>query len=407
MSKGERSRANASIPIHRDMEAILGGIAEVAVGHTREALARRYARLQRSLFLSELALAAAFLLSLIWSGVSLRFRDAIGLPFAASATLLFTILTAGYSVLSFPLGYYRSLALPRRYGLSQETFKVWFGTKSKEALLGWLLGTAATIAIYLLISALPEWWWLAAAVLTALVSAALSFLAPWVILPLFFKSEPLAQGELRQGLESMAAKAGFEPAGIFSIDWSRRGTTANAMFLGMGHSRRIVLTDTLLKNYSPEEIEAILAHELGHYRRRHVLRLLVFQSGIVLGLFLLTHFALKPLTAPGGPFGLQGPSDLAGLPLLLIILMVFGLALSPALMAFSRHVESQADTFALNLTGNPAAFSQALSRLHDQNLAEANPSRLVEWLFYDHPPLAIRLERARRFQVSHLGRGNS
>lgn len=364
----------------------------------RESLAKRYARLQRAFSVSEMALAASYLVAAVQSGLWFRLNNSLALPHPASVALMFTVLLAGYAVLDLPLSYYRGLTLPRRYGLSKQDFLGWLGVKARESLLEWLLGTAAASGIYTLLSIMPDWWWLAAGIFTALVSGVLSFLAPWVLLPLFFKTKPLPKGDLRQRLESLAARAGFQPAGIFSIDMSRRGTTANAMFLGMGRSRRIVLTDTLVDKYSPEEIETILAHELGHYRMRHVAKLLAFQSGLVLVMFLLTHLTLRALATPGGRFGLQGPADLAGLPLLMLIMLASGLALSPALMAFSRLLESHADTFALRLTDNPAAFVQALRRLHEQNLIEANPSRVVEWLFYDHPPLARRLERVQREQ---------
>ena len=358
--------------------------------------ARRYAGIQRRLFLAELVLGLLFLFALLWSGVAIRLRDMLPASQYFATTLFFTIISAAYSVLSFPLVYYRGLALPRHYGLSKENFRDWLGTQAKEGLLGWILGVIAILAIYALLIYLPDWWWLAATLFTALLSALISFIAPWFIMPLFFKAERLPVGDLRQRLESLAARANFSTAGIFTIDWSKKGETANAMFLGMGRSRRIILTDTLLKKYTPDEIETILAHELGHYRLGHIVWLLVLQSGLALIVFALTHLVLIHLAAIDGPFRLYGPSDAAGMPLLAAALLVFSLIVSPFLMAYSRHIESRADDFSVKLTGNPTAFAQALLRLHEQNLAEAEPGRWVEVFFYDHPPLVRRLARLRR-----------
>lgn len=369
---------------------------EITIDPARQAEARKYASLQRWLFLAELAIGFVFLVTLMWSGVVLQLRNTLNLPYYATVALFFTVISAAYTILSFPLSYNRGLTLPRQYGLSKETFREWLGTQAKEALLGWILGVIASIAIYTLLIYIPDWWWLAATLLTALLSAFLSFIAPWFIMPLFFKSEPLPEGDLRQRLESLAAKAGFSAAGIFTIDWSKKGETANAMFLGMGRSRRIVLTDTLLKKYTPEEMETILAHELGHYRLRHVAWLLIWQSVLALVVFALTHLVLKRFATLEGPFGLYGPSDLAGMPLLALAFLLFSLVLAPFLMAYSRHIESHADDFSVKLTGNPTAFSRALLHLHEQNLAEAEPSRWVEVLFYDHPPLVRRLSRLQK-----------
>lgn len=370
---------------------------------SRDALARRYASLQRRLLLAEIALGAVFLLVTMWSGASRFLRDFIALPLPAAAALHYTILMLAYGMVSIPLTYHRRLALPRRYGLSRDDLAAWLTATAKESLVAWLLGAGASAAIYFFLSVIPGWWWLAVAGLTAVVSAILSFLAPWLLLPLFFKAEPLPEGELRQRLQGLSAKAGFRSTGIFTLDWSRRGETANAMLLGMGRSRRVVLTDTLLRRYTPEEIETIVAHELGHMRKGHVARLVAFQSSLGLVMFGLGHLVLRAAAGAGGFWGLRSPDDLAGLPLLVLVLLAVGLALAPALLAFSRRLESQADLYCLELTGNSDAFASALSRLHHQNLIEADPRRVTEWLFYDHPPLARRLERVRQFPKGGAG----
>jgi STE24 endopeptidase len=206
--------------------------------------------------------------------------------------------------------------------------------------------------------------------------------------------EPLTDTDLRLRLERLARQARVKVRGIYTIELSRKGTTANAALMGLGNTKRIVLGDTLLQRYSPPEIEVILAHELGHHLRNDIIRLFVIQSAIWLVGFYVADLALK---AGVTPLGFNGISDVAALPLLMLIFSVIGLLVVPLTNAYSRHLETVADEYALRLTDDPQSFVDTMTKLVDQNLSEAQPSRWVELLIYDHPCYYKRVEHARRY----------
>ncbi len=178
------------------------------------------------------------------------------------------------------------------------------------------------------------------------------------------------------------------------MDFSSKGTTANAMLAGLGDTRRIILSDTLLQQYTPEEIEVILAHELGHHTHRDISKLIALQGMIFLVAFYLADLALK---AGVSFLGYRDIADVAVFPLLVLVLAAFSLVISPLVNCYNRRLEASADKAALELTANPGAFVIAMTKLTDQNLSVANPGRLVEVLFYDHPPYFRRVDLARHY----------
>jgi STE24 endopeptidase len=230
------------------------------------------------------------------------------------------------------------------------------------------------------------------------ISVLLSGLAPLVILPLFYKTRPLADGELRDRLLELAARAGLEINGIYAVEFSDKTSTANAALMGMGRTRRILLSDTLIDSYTTEEILTVMGHEMGHQRHRDTLRLFVFQGLILLLTFYLAATLMRALTPA---LGYGGITNAAALPLLIMIIAVLGLITAPLLAVFSRYLERQADLYTLRLTGMPDAFVSAMARLTDQNLAEAAPPRWVEVLMDDHPSYRQRVDMAQRFKKVH------
>lgn len=358
----------------------------------RQEMAQRYAREGRCLLFGELALGVAFLLFLLLSGLSPWLRDLLDFPRPMAVAIYLSIVMAAYQLLSLPLGYYGGFVLPHRYGLSREGLPGWLTDRGKETLLEWLVVVGGLVVVYSLMG-MPAWWlWTAA--FFCLLSAAASLLAPWLIIPLFFRQEPLPEGELKERLGRLAEAAGFRARGIFTVNWSQKGTGANAMLTGLGRRRRIILTDTLLQGYSPEEIETLLAHELGHARQGHIPLLLSAQAA--LGLLLL-WLASRVMETWSQPLGFAGAADLAAFPLLALSLAAFGLMLAPLLLGLSRYLEGQADRYALRLTLNPQAFAWAMARLTDQNLIEAFPHHWVEVLLSDHPSYARRVSMAQEF----------
>jgi STE24 endopeptidase len=313
-----------------------------------------------------------------------------------AAVIYFIILIAAYGVLSAPLSYYRGFVLPRRYGLSNQSLTGWLSELLKAGILALALGAGIVAASYWFITIVPQVWWLLAWGFVVLVSLILSILAPVVIVPIFFKMEPLADTELKERLEKLTKQAGVEVGGIYNIEFSSKVTTANAAMMGVGRTKRIVLSDTLLSQYSAPEIEVIMAHELGHNRHRDILRVFVFQSVILLIGFYATGLILEACI---GPLGFSGIDDIAVLPLLVLVFAVLSLLIMPISNTLIRRFEKAADDFALHLTGNPQVFITMMTKLTDQNLAEAEPSRWVELLLYDHPSYRSRVEHAKNYSA--------
>ncbi|HZL99147.1 MAG TPA: M48 family metalloprotease, partial [Planctomycetota bacterium] len=246
--------------------------------------------------------------------------------------------------------------------------------------------------LYGLLRVTPRWWWLAGGGVFFVLYVALATVVPVWIMPLFYRLTPLADETLRARLLRLARRAGVEAVSVWVADQSRKSRTANAAVVGLGRTRRIILYDTLAQRFTPDEIESVLAHELGHHVHGAMRRGLIAQGLLTLVTFRVADVLLG---AGVGWFGLAGPADPAGLPWLALVLLALGLVVAPVANTFSRFVERQADDFALALTGNPGAFVGAMERLAGLNLAERRPHRLKEIVLHSHPALDRRIARAR------------
>ena len=360
----------------------------------RQQQAREYTRLTRRLLLLEMVLAAVFFLTILLSGISGGLRDILEFSQPARVALYFLVLMLSYSAISAPLSIYHGYILPHRYGLSHQSWRSWLNDQAKEMGLGLSLGTGLIVVIYLFLEAFPQTWWLLSFALMALLIVVLTRLAPVLILPLFYKLEPIGNAELRQRLLNLAERCHIRVKDVFQIGLGSKTSTGNAMLMGWGNTRRIAISDTVLQRYAPEEIEVIMAHELGHQHHRDIARLIVAQSALILLGFYLVHIALE-WAVPILDF--EGISDIATFPLLVLVLAAVFLILAPLANAYSRRLEMDADMYALTVTDNPEAFGAMLTKLTDQNLAESRPSRWMELLFYDHPPYYRRMELIHRY----------
>ena len=369
-------------------------LSEPSLDIERQELAKQYARLMRRLSFVELVVVGALLLVLVFGGVSARLSHFLAFPQPWAAALYFVVLVVGLGIIMMPLNYYQGFILPRRYGLSNQQFGSWLADRAKASALGILLGLGVVIIAYWLLYHLPGAWWLWAAVLLSLLSLLLTRLTPTLLLPLFFELKPLEDVELKQRLTNLAKQARTQICGVFTMDLSSKSTTANAMLAGLGNTRRIIISDTLLQQYAPEEIEVVLAHELGHHLHRDIPKLIAVQAVIFLLAFYLSDVVLK---ASLTPLAFQGIADVAAFPLLVLSLAIFGLAITPLVNTYSRYLEASADKTAVELTANPQAFITAMAKLTEQNLAVAQPSRWVEVLFCDHPSYTKRVNLARRY----------
>ena len=291
------------------------------------------------------------------------------------------------------LDFYSDVVLERRYGLSNQTTAGWLARSAKEWGLSTLLALGVLNLLYAVIRNLPHGWWLVAAVGWFVLLILIGKITPAVIVPLFYKTVPLKNRELADRLLALAGRCGVRVQRVFEIKLSKETNKANAAVVGLGHNRRILIGDTLLTLCSDDEIEAVFAHELGHVALHHTWKLLAGGAvSFVLGFYLL-YLVLGPSAAA---LGFQGPADIAAVPLLMLWIAVFGFASKPLQTAYSRHLERQADLFILDKVETPETLASALTKLADRNLADPDPSRLVEVLFYTHPPTDKRIKYIRK-----------
>ncbi len=380
------------------------GLAGVQLDPERQSRAREYARIRRWLLGVDLALGLVFLLAWWLSGLTFRMRDVVeGLP-AWIGLIAYTIAFGGvYTILRMPLGWYSGFVLPHRYGLSTQTLRSWAIDELKGTAVGGGILLLLLEAIYALLRFQPDRWWLWAGGVYLVFTVLLANLAPVLIAPLFYKFVPLVERSedpeqrerdraLAERLIRLAERANTRVRGVYAFDMSRTTTAANAGLMGLGNTRRIVLGDTLLDHYSPDEIEAVLAHELAHHVHGDMGKSLLVSTALTLAGFYLAHVALRWGISR---FGFQGMDDLAAMPWLVLVISGFALITLPLQNAWSRWRERMADRYALEAIGRPDAFASAMTRLANQNLAEAEPPRWVVWLLYSHPPIGERVRMAR------------
>jgi STE24 endopeptidase len=252
--------------------------------------------------------------------------------------------------------------------------------------------------LYLLIRHVQHWW-LAAWALFLGLFVLLAQLAPVVLFPIFYKFEPMENEELRRRLVLLSERAGTRVRGVYKWKLSEKSKKANAALTGLGATRRIILADTLLDQYSDDEIEAVLAHELGHHVHRHIFKSILVQAGITLAGFYLANEVLRYAVERGNMF--ETMSDFANLPLLVLVATVLSFLLMPALNAYSRFNERQADRYCFQSVASVEPFISSMNKLAEQNLAEKTPSRWVEWFFHSHPAIAKRVAAAEAWAKAH------
>ena len=365
--------------------------------------ARAYHRRQLALSITELAVSAAYLIALVETGAAARLAAGLTTWTAhwwLALAVMVLVLGVGYRLLSLPLGWLGGFWLPRRYGLLHQSLARWTWDAAKAALIGGALGLLAVEIVYGLMRWSP-WWWLWSAGVFLVGYALLALVAPVWLVPLFYRLTPLPDGPLKSRLLALAARVGVPVTGVWVVDQSRKSRTANAAVTGLGRTRRILLFDTLLDTFTPDEVEAVLAHELAHQLHGDIRRGLLVQGALTLVTFWVASWALR---AGGAWLGLDGPADIAGLPLLGLVVLAVGLAALPVANGWSRHVEHSADRFALETLGEgagpgPAAFIGAMERLATLNLAERDPHPVEEFFLYSHPPIGRRIAYARQFPV--------
>ena len=306
----------------------------------------------------------------------------------AEVVLFLLVYEAITAIIFLPFSYYGGFILQHRFGLSRQKRSGWVSDWVKSTAIGTVFFVAGMTAFYLLVPAFSgRWWWILAIALSA-IALLLTYVAPILLLPIFYKRTPVQDEVLAERIRVLAAKAGAHISQIYTIDMSRRTVAANAALTGIGRTRQVLLGDTMLQQFSADEVETVVAHELGHHVHGDIWKGLGLEiAGVWIGLFLL-QYLVRPA------FQLAGIGDisvLSNLPLLLFLGEVASLALMPLANAVSRHYEAQADDFAARTSRMPEAYSGALYRLAKQNLSELWPPHWVELLLYTHPAIGRRM----------------
>jgi STE24 endopeptidase len=371
-------------------------MAEVTLDPGKQEQAKEYARIRQRLMLGDLALAGVYAIIWLTTGWSIDLRNNL-LSLTTNEWLVvagFVLVFGGiYFVIDLPLGYYSGFILPHRYDLSTQSLKGWVGDQVKGVLVGGVLGLMVIEIVYFVLRISPGLWWLWAGLILLFFNIILANLAPVLLMPLFFKFVPLEEehADLVTRLINLTERAGTRVRGVYKFDMSRRTKAANAAIAGLGNTRRIILGDTLINKFTSDEIETVLAHELGHQVHRDIPIGILVDSVITLGGLYLASLVLEWGMVV---FGFESISDVAAMPLLALVIGVYGLVTMPLGNAYSRQRERRADEYALKVTGKGAAYASALTRLANQNLADADPEPWVEIMLHSHPALNKRIAMA-------------
>ena len=362
---------------------------------------RRYNRLRRWLGIADFVVGFGLLILLLatgWTGLlrDVAYRGA-SQHYALSVFLYVVMLLAIGKVLGFGFEFY-GFRLEHRFNLSNQKLRSWIWDEVKSFLVGLVMAVIVVELLYFIIREFPEHWWLVAWAAFIGLFILLAQIAPVVLFPIFYKFEPLDNEDLKQRLVRLSERAGTRVRGVYKWKLSEKSKKANAALTGLGATRRIILADTLLDNYSPDEIEAVLAHELGHHVHRHIVKSIVMQAGISLFGFWAANFALHYAIDKLHMF--ETLSDFANFPLLALVSTVLSFVLMPVLNGYSRFNERQADRYAFKSIASVNSFISSMNKLAEQNLAERAPSKWVEWFFHSHPAISKRVAAAKAWQTA-------
>jgi STE24 endopeptidase len=364
---------------------------DVAMATGSPGRAKQYFRDKVTVGAVKLLLGLVLLLALLFSGASTALHDALrGLTgsYHLQLTGYLLALLAAYYLVFLAADYYDDVVLEHRYGLSNQMTGHWLARRLKGWLLSVVVAAVAVNVLYVLLRHFPRFWWLLGAAGWFLLLVVLGILTPAVIVPLFYKLQPLEDRRLVERLLALAARCGVRVRKVFEIKLSRETKKANAAVVGLGRERRILIGDTLLDLCTHDEIEAVFAHELGHVALHHAGKMLAVGGAFALLGFYLVHLAFEHTAAA---LGFRTLYDIGAFPLLVLWLAFFGFVFRPLQSAWSRHQEKQADLFILGRVESPASLISALTKLARRNLADPAPHRLIELLFYTHPPIAKRI----------------
>lgn len=307
----------------------------------------------------------------------------------------FALLYSCYSLITLPFSYISGFVIEHRYGFSKQTTGAWILDWIKSFVIGFILGAIIFQFIFGITYASPRLWWLWLSLAMIVFNVILANLFPVLIIPLFYKTTPIEDENLLERIKALCEKVSIRIRGIFSINLSSKSTKANAAVVGLGNTKRILLGDTFVADYSEGEIVSVLAHEVTHYQEHHIWWLVLWQSIITVVLFYIFHLIYPALYEFAGFAHLH---DIAAFPLFVLMFTVISLLLNPVGAAISRYYERRADRGALELTGDPETFVSVMAQFCNRQLSVAYPHPIIEWYKYSHPSPGNRIKFAERWR---------
>jgi len=361
--------------------------------------AKKYQGIKRRVSFSSLGVTVAVLFLFVLTPASVLLRN-VSESFASNVWLIvgmyFTLFSLIFLLFDLPFSYYSGFVLEHRYGLSNLSLGGWIRETVKRQLIGFIFAIVLIELLYAIIRRWDEHWWLVAWLAWCVVTIVMGKLWPVLIAPLFYKYTLLNNSELRERIMALLGKVGLRIEDVYSMDLSKTTKKANAYFCGLGNTRRVVLSDTLIRNFSTDEMAVVVAHEAGHCKLGHIWRGMIFSSIISMASFWLGYYVL---TKAAPLLDMRGASDIASFPLLGLVAMIFGLLLMPFSHGFSRRMEREADDFALRATKMKEVFIVTMQKLALLNLSDPDPHPAIEFFFYSHPSIKKRIERAKSFSA--------
>jgi len=344
---------------------------------------------------------------LLFSGLTARMRDAaraIGRNWFLTVAVYGILFTLAMTVLSLPLDYYASFIRPHAYGLSDQTTAKWWSDQAKGLAVGCIAIALFLWIPYLLLRKSPRRWWLYSGLTAFPLLLLLLFVTPIWIEPLFNKFGPMKDKALESQILALADRAEIEGSRVYEVDKSVDTKTVNAYVTGFGGSKRIVLWDTTLAKLAPPETLYVMGHEMGHYVLGHTWQLILLGTALALfGAWVIHHTSGELIARYRARFGFTELADVASLPLMALLFSIVALVLSPAILAFGRHVEHEADRFGLEITRDNHDCATAFVKLQQENLSNPRPGLLYKLWRADHPPLGERIDFCNEYRPWEKG----
>ena len=358
---------------------------------------KTYHKVKTWLFYFSLATDLILLFCFFITGLSIKLRNfslqCSSFPIIANGIYLMVFSVLFY-IVHFPLNLFQGYFWEHKFGLSTQNIQNWFKDEMKGAVLSFLLMMIMAETIYFFLGIFPSTWWIYAGFFWLLMTLVVARIVPTFIIPLFYKYSDIDNQELKLRIMKLFERAKVSLKNIYAINLSSKTKKANAFICGLGKSRRVVLSDTLLSNFMDSEIETVVAHELGHYKGKDILRLTLVNTLTIFIAFYFMHLILQYALQR---LGLRRIDDIAFFPILALVMSVFMVLMMPVLNGFSRYLEIKADRFSLKFSQNPHDFISMIKKLGEMNLAEFEPGRFNEFMFYDHPSIAKRIHYAQKF----------